>query len=100
MAEYIDREKLYTEVTEKYHDITAGKGEKMQYIPYAVTAAAIIGTIGNSYKKVWSFYIWIFTNAFWCVFNLKNHSYAQSILYAVYFFLAIIGIAQWRKKEK
>ena len=24
MPEYIDREKLYTEVTEKYHDITAG----------------------------------------------------------------------------
>lgn len=24
MAEYIDRDKLYTEVTEKYHDITAG----------------------------------------------------------------------------
>lgn len=72
----------------------------MQYIPYAVTAAAIIGTIGNSCKKVWGFYIWILTNAFWCVYNLKNRSYAQAILYAVYFVLAIIGIAQWRKKEK
>lgn len=73
----------------------------MQIIPYIITALAIIGTVGNSFKKVWGFYIWLFTNAFWCVFNVTHQSYAQAILYAVYFILALVGIVKWKKgKEK
>ena len=73
---------------------------RMRMIPYIITALAIIGTVGNSCKKVWGFYLWIVTNAFWCVFNVVNRSYAQAILYAVYFILSIVGIVQWRKEER
>ena len=71
----------------------------MQIIPYIITALAIIGTVGNSCKKIWGFYIWLCTNAFWCVFNVMHRSYAQAILYAVYFILAIVGIVKWKKGE-
>ena len=45
---------------------------RMRMIPYIITALAIIGTVGNSCKKVWGFYIWIVTNAFWCAFNVVH----------------------------
>lgn len=71
----------------------------MQIIPYIITALSIIGTVGNSCKKVWGFYLWLCTNAFWCAFNVVHQSYAQAILYAVYFILAIVGIVKWKKGE-
>lgn len=69
----------------------------MHIIPYLVTFISIIGTVANSYKKSWCFYLWLFTNGFWCVYNVIYQSYAQSILYAVYFVLSIVGIVQWKK---
>ena len=71
----------------------------MQYIAYFVTAASIIGTVANSMQKRWCFRVWLCTNAFWCVFNVMHRSYAQAILYAVYFILAIVGIVKWKKGE-
>ncbi len=71
----------------------------MQYIAYAVTALSIIGTIANGLQKRWCFWVWGFTNAFWCVFNITNGSYAQAILYAFNFAMAIVGIVKWRKQK-
>ena len=71
----------------------------MQSIAYLVTAASIIGTIANSLQKRWCFGVWLCTNAFWCVFNVVNRSYAQAILYAVYFILALVGIVKWKKGD-
>ena len=69
----------------------------MQYIDYAVTALSIVGTIANSFQKRWCFWVWGFTNTFWCVFNIVNGSYAQAILYAFNFAMAIVGLIKWRK---
>lgn len=71
----------------------------MTVIPYIVTAASIVGTVANSLQKRWCFYVWICTNTFWCVFNVINGSYAQALLYAFNFAMAILGLVKWKKKE-
>ncbi|MEQ2441580.1 nicotinamide mononucleotide transporter [Solibaculum intestinale] len=71
----------------------------MNYIAYAVTVASIVGTVANSFQKRWCFWVWGCTNAFWCVFNILSGSYAQAILYAFNFAMAVVGLAKWSKKD-
>lgn len=72
----------------------------MDYLPYIVTAASIVGTVANSLQRRWCFYVWICTNAFWCVFNAVHGSYAQALLYAFNFAMAILGLIKWRQRGK
>ena len=72
----------------------------MNYIAYIVTALSIVGTVANSFQKRWCFIVWVFTNSFWCVFNIINGSYAQAILYAFNLAMAFIGLWKWRKNER
>lgn len=72
----------------------------MNILPYFVTAASIVGTIANSFQKRWCFYVWLCTNAFWCVYNAANGSYAQATLYAFNFAMAILGLVKWKRNEK
>ena len=67
---------------------------------YVITLLSIIGTLANAYKKRWSFFIYLFTNAFWCIYDLYKGIYAQSILFAVYFVIAVIGIIKWKEEDK
>ncbi len=70
----------------------------MNNFAYIVTLMSIIGTIANSFQKRWCFYIWLCTNAFWCIYNLINHQYAQSLLYLFNFIMAITGLVKWKAK--
>ncbi len=72
----------------------------MQYIAYFVTAVSIVGTVANSFQKWWCFWVWICTNTFWTVYNIISGSYAQALLYAFNFIMAVIGLIKWRQKEK
>lgn len=72
----------------------------MNMIPYIVTTVSIIGTVANSFQKRWCFYIWLCTNAFWCVYNAASRSYAQSLLYAFNFAMAILGLIKWKRSRK
>ena len=65
-----------------------------------ITIASIIATIANVYQKKWCFVVWLFTNAFWTVYDFMIGAYAQSVLFAVYTVLAIMGIYQWTKKTR
>lgn len=56
-------------------------------------------SVANSFQKRWCFWVWGFTNTFWCVFNIVNRSYAQAILYAFNFAMAILGLIKWRKEK-
>lgn len=69
----------------------------MDNIAYIVTIASIIGTVANSFQKRWCFYIWLCTNAFWCIYNIINKQYAQALLYLFNFIMAIIGLVKWKK---
>ncbi|OGO90329.1 MAG: hypothetical protein A2Y17_12230 [Clostridiales bacterium GWF2_38_85] len=72
----------------------------MSYIAYIVTFASIIGTVANSCQKRWCFRVWICTNTFWCIYNAANGQYAQALLYAFNFAMAILGLIKWAQKEK
>lgn len=71
----------------------------MNNIAYIVTLVSIIGTVANSFQKRWCFYIWLCTNAFWCIYNIINKQYAQALLYLFNFIMAIIGLVKWKAKE-
>lgn len=61
-----------------------------------VTAASLIGTISNIFKRWWCFVIWLGTNAAWAFYDFHIGAFAQSALGAVYVGLAVAGIIKWR----
>lgn len=63
---------------------------------FAVTAASIIGTVSNIYRKRWCFLVWMVTNATWCVYDWHIGAHGQSLLMGVYFGLAIWGWVRWK----
>ena len=65
---------------------------------WLITIFSLIGTILNIKKKRICFWIWLFTNATWCVYDFRIGAYAQSALFLVYTGLALWGIVEWRKK--
>ena len=71
----------------------------MRYIPYIMTAFSVAGTIANSFQKKWCFWLWIFTNIFWCGYNVLNTQYAQALLYVFNFAMCIVGLHKWRQKD-
>ena len=71
----------------------------MQIIGYLVTAFTIVGTIANSLKKRWCFYIWGVTNIFWCIYNMLSADYAQALLDAFNFVMAMMGLFKWKQTE-
>lgn len=72
----------------------------MVYIVYGVTFATIVGTVANSFGKRWCFWVWMCTNGFWCVYNVWIGQYAQGVLYAFNFAMAILGLAKWKRKKQ
>jgi hypothetical protein len=54
----------------------------------------------NIKKRKECFYCWIASNAFWCWHNARIGELAQCGLFALYFWLAIVGACEWGRKEK
>lgn len=72
----------------------------MRYLPYIITLLSVVGTVANSLQKRWCFWVWLCTNAFWVVFNVISRSYAQALLYAFNFAMAILGLCRWKRGIK
>jgi len=64
---------------------------------WLLTILSLVGVVLNIKKARACFYIWAFTNAAWAVIDYRAGLLAQSALFAVYFALALWGIASWRK---
>jgi nicotinamide riboside transporter PnuC len=67
---------------------------------WVVTGLSILGTVLNIKKVKWCFWVWLFTNLSWCIYDVIIKNYAQSVLFAVYTGLAIYGIVEWSKRKK
>jgi nicotinamide riboside transporter PnuC len=67
---------------------------------WVVTGLSILGTVLNIKKVKWCFWIWLFTNLSWCIYDMVIKNYAQATLFAVYTGLAIYGIVEWSKRKK
>lgn len=72
----------------------------MIYIAYVVTIATIVGTVANSFGKRWCFFVWMCTNGFWCAYNIWIRQYAQALLYAFNFAMAIVGLIMWKRDKR
>jgi nicotinamide riboside transporter PnuC len=62
---------------------------------WIITVLSIIGVILNIYKYKYCFIIWAFTNFAWMIIDYKAELYSQSLLFGLYFILAIWGIIKW-----
>ncbi len=65
---------------------------------WLITLASLIGTVANIYKRRWCFIVWLFTNSFWCVYDIRIRAYPQAALMGVYALLAVWGLSQWGVK--
>ncbi len=72
----------------------------MHYVTYLVTFLSITGTVANSFQKRWCFIVWGCTNTFWTIYNAAAEQYAQAILYAFNFIMAVIGFVKWKKNSE
>ena len=66
---------------------------------WILTALSLWGVILNIHKRRAGFAVWIGTNAAWGVIDWRAGLYAQSVLFAVYFVLAMWGYWNWSIKK-
>jgi len=66
---------------------------------FLLTISALIGVWFNIKKNVVGFYIWSITNLMWAGVNFYKDIFWQGVLFLVYFFFAIYGIYEWKKKK-
>lgn len=71
----------------------------MAIVTWIVSGLALLGTVLNAEQKRAGFWLWLGTNAFWCIYDFKIGAYAQSALFFAYFLLAIRGLIVWKRKE-
>lgn len=64
---------------------------------YIIMTLALYGTWLNIKKNRKCFYIWLGTNGFWAIYDFNLGLYAQGLLFAIYFALALYGILEWKR---
>lgn len=69
--------------------------EFKELMMWFLAGLSIIGVALNVQKNPQGFLLWMFTNACWAVIDFRKRLYAQSFLFAVYFFLALWGWISW-----
>ena len=65
----------------------------------AMSAIALAGTVMNAERNKWGFACWLISNLYMSINFFVLGAYAQSILFLIYFLLAIRGVFSWTKKE-
>ncbi len=68
-------------------------------LSWVMSAIALIGTLINAERNKWGFIFWLISNLYMCIKFFVLGAYAESLLFFVYFLLAIRGIVSWTKKE-
>ena len=59
------------------------------------TFFSIFGAILNAIEMIEGFYIWIFANSMWIIYNYKTKTYEQIPIWVIYIIICIIGIIYW-----
>jgi nicotinamide riboside transporter PnuC len=66
---------------------------------WAMSAIALAGTLINAERNKYGFVFWLVSNMYMTIRFFVIGEYAQSVLFFIYFLLAIRGIVSWGKKE-
>jgi nicotinamide riboside transporter PnuC len=69
-------------------------------LSWAMSAIALAGTLINAERNKYGFVFWLISNLYMTVRFFVIGEYAQSVLFFIYFLLAIRGIVSWTKKER
>lgn len=69
-------------------------------LSWIMSAIALFGTILNSERNIYGFLFWLVSNLYMTIRFAYIGEYAQSVLFFIYFVLAIHGISVWKKKER
>lgn len=69
-------------------------------LSWLMSAIAFAGTVMNAERNKWGFVFWLISNLYMSVRFFVIKEYAQSVLFFLYFILAIRGIFSWTKKEE
>ena len=69
-------------------------------LSWAMSAIALAGTLINAERNKYGFAFWLVSNLYMTVRFFVIGEYAQSVLFFIYFLLAIRGIVSWTKKER
>lgn len=69
-------------------------------LSWVMSAIAFAGTVMNAERNKWGFAFWLISNLYMSVRFFVIKEYAQSVLFFLYFILAIRGIFSWTKKEE
>lgn len=69
-------------------------------LSWVMSAIAFAGTVMNAERNKWGFVFWLISNLYMSVRFFVIKEYAQSVLFFLYFILAIRGIFSWTKKEE
>lgn len=69
-------------------------------LSWLFAALSLTGTWLNIKKRRVCFIIWACTNGFWTVYDMSIGAYAQAVLFAVYFGLAIYGLREWGREKQ
>lgn len=67
---------------------------------WLMSAVALFGTILNAERNIYGFLFWLISNLYMTIRFAYIGEYAQSVLFFIYFLLAIRGIAAWKKKDR
>jgi hypothetical protein len=65
------------------------------HLLWGVSAASLIGTVGNIYLARWCFAVWFITNLIWVAVDYRKKIYPQAALHLVYAGLAVMGWFKW-----
>lgn len=64
-----------------------------------MSVIALAGTILNAERNIYGFLFWLVSNLYMTIRFVYIGEYAQSVLFLIYFILAIRGIFAWTKKN-
>lgn len=67
---------------------------------WLMSAVALFGTVLNAERNIYGFLFWLVSNLYMTIRFAYIGEYAQSVLFLIYFMLALRGISAWKRKEK
>lgn len=68
-------------------------------LSWIMSGIALIGSILNSSGNKYGFIFWIISNLYMSIRFYAIGEYAQALLFAIYFIIAIRGLNVWSKKK-
>ncbi len=74
--------------------------ELLIMIKYACIPLTLIALYYNVNKDYKCFYIWLFTNSYFIIYNLYIKDITQSIIWIIYIFFTIYGLYEWKYKKR